>query len=101
MKWIHTTCENQEEARKIAKTLLEEKLVACVQILPDIKSIYLWQGAIEEAAEVGVYFKTIADKADRAMARIEELHSYDCPCIVKINIEDMNPSCREWLNQLK
>jgi periplasmic divalent cation tolerance protein len=83
---VLSTFGDVEEARTIARTLVEERLVACANILPDVESIYRWQGAIETAAEVTVIFKTNIDRYYRLESRLKELHSYELPEIVAIPV---------------
>jgi periplasmic divalent cation tolerance protein len=75
-----------EEARKIARSLVEEKLVACVNIFPRIDSIYRWQGEVEEDSECALIAKTCDDNIDETIRRIKELHSYDVPDIIVLPI---------------
>ena len=79
---IYTTFPEDEEARRIGRALVEERLAACVNILGPCHSIYRWKGEIEEAGEVAAIFKTGADKAEALIARLTALHSYDVPAAV-------------------
>ncbi|MFN3943805.1 MAG: divalent-cation tolerance protein CutA [Allosphingosinicella sp.] len=94
---IYATFGSADEARRIARTLIEEGLAACANILAPCHSIYRWQGAIEEAAEHAAIFKTSAAAAERALARIAELHSYDVPAAVLWPIERALPAYAEWV----
>jgi periplasmic divalent cation tolerance protein len=87
-KLIYCTVENIIEARKIANLLLEEKLVACVNVLPSIESIYRWKGKIETNHETILFIKTVDEKIPYAIQRIHELHSYDVPEIIVLPIVD-------------
>lgn len=80
---IYTPCKNEQEAEKIAEILLTEKLVACANILPS-KSLYFWQGKLNKEQEAILILKTTKDKIKIAEGRIKELHSYELPCILKI-----------------
>ena len=79
---VYATFPSDEEARRIGRTCVEEKLASCVNILGPLRSIYRWQGKIEEAVEVAGLFKTRAELADALIARIAALHSYDVPAAV-------------------
>ena len=92
---IYSTTGSVEEARKIARILVEEKLVACVNIIPKIESIYRWQGNIEEDNECVLLAKTTDKNIDKTIQRIKELHSYDVPDIVAIPITQ---GFQEYLN---
>jgi periplasmic divalent cation tolerance protein len=79
---VYAVFGSDEEARRIGRIAVEERLAACVNIIGPCRSIYRWQGGIEEAEEVAALFKTAADRADALIARIAELHSYDVPAAV-------------------
>jgi len=83
---IYSTTGTIQDAKKIAHTLVEEKLVACVNIIPKIESIYRWQGKIEEEEECVLLAKTTDKNVDNAVRRIKELHSYDVPDIVVLPV---------------
>jgi len=83
---IYSTTSNIQDAEKIARSLIEEKLVACINILPKIVSIYRWQGKIEKDEECVLIAKTTDKNVDNAVRRIKELHSYDVPDIVVLPI---------------
>lgn len=79
---VYTTTSNLGEARHIAKELLKKRLVACVNIIPEIKSVYWWKGKIEEQNECIMLAKTSKSNANKVIKTIKKLHSYDIPCIV-------------------
>lgn len=83
---VYTTIDNIQDARKIAKTLIEEQLVACVNIIPKIESIYRWKGKIEEDSELVLIAKTVDDNIKKTIRRIKELHSYELPDIIVLPI---------------
>ena len=90
---------NEDEARTIGRTVVEERLAACVNIGGRVHSIYHWQGAIEEAGEVAASFKTTADMADALIVRIAELHSYDVPCILAEPVGKLLAAYAEWVEE--
>ena len=94
---VYATFGSDEEARRIARQLIEERLAACANILAPCHSIYRWQGKIEEAPEVPVIFKTRADTAGRLVERLAELHSYDVPAAVVWPIADTPEAYRAWV----
>jgi periplasmic divalent cation tolerance protein len=94
---VYATFPTEEEARRIGRTLVEERLAACANILGPCQSIYRWQGAIEEAQEVAALFKTRADLGDALIARLAELHSYDVPAAVAWPIVQSPAAYREWV----
>jgi periplasmic divalent cation tolerance protein len=81
---VVTTVGDAETAERIARTLLEARLAACVQIVPGLRSIYRWQGAVEDAAEIQVIAKTPPARAAALAAHLREIHPYDLPEIVTI-----------------
>jgi periplasmic divalent cation tolerance protein len=94
---VYITAGSMDEARRIGRALVEERLVACVNLIDGMKSIYWWQGAVEEAAEVVVIAKTRRDLVDRAVATVKSLHSYSVPCVVALPIEAGNPAYLDWI----
>jgi len=96
MKLVMSTAP-EGEAQGIAEALLSERLVACVNFIAGVKSRYWWKGALEEAAETFMLMKTTPELADRAAARLVELHSYDVPEAVVVDIEGGNPAYLKWI----
>jgi len=76
---VLTTCASLEEARSIAHTLVERQLAACVNIVPQIESVYRWQGEVEAAAEWLLVIKTTQDAFERLREALSKLHSYELP----------------------
>lgn len=89
-----------EEAREVAATLLEERLVACANILPAITSLFLWEGKIEGAQEAGALFKTDARLLEQATRRLAQLHSYDTPAIIGWRADAAPEATCAWLGGL-
>ncbi|MEZ5813671.1 MAG: divalent-cation tolerance protein CutA [Alphaproteobacteria bacterium] len=94
---IYCTYPNCEEARQITQILLEERLVACANILPEHESLYWWDGAVERAAEVAVIYKSRAGLFDAVKERVIGLHSYDVPCVVSWSIENGHRAFLQWI----
>lgn len=94
---VYAVFASAEEAERIGRTVVEERLAACVNILGPISSIYRWQGNIETAEEVAAIFKTHHWRSDALMERIAELHSYDVPCIVAWPIEKIVGKYADWV----
>jgi len=94
---VYAVFADAGEAQRIARTIVEEKLAACANIIGPCRSIYRWQGAVEEADEVAAIFKARVDKAGELTARIAALHSYDVPAIVVWPIENAWPAYAEWV----
>ena len=94
---IYAVFANQAEAETIGRTVIEERLAACINILGPCRSIYRWQGAIEESDEVPAILKTSAAQADALIARIATLHSYAIPCIAVWPIDKLLAGYAEWV----
>jgi periplasmic divalent cation tolerance protein len=97
-KLVFTTAASSEEARKLARALLERRLVACVNILPQVHSIYRWQDAIEESEEWLLLIKTTEPALEQVRQTIRELHSYELPECVSIAIEAGSPEYLSWID---
>jgi periplasmic divalent cation tolerance protein len=92
-----TTAGSQEEARKIGQTLVQRRLAACVNIVPQITSIYRWEGKAEEAQEWLLLIKTTVAGFARVQEAIKELHSYDLPECICVPIEEGSSDYINWL----
>ena len=95
---VYAIFASAEEAERIGRAVIEERLAACINILPGVRSIYRWQGAIESADEVAAILKTTKSSADALIARIAALHSYDVPCIVTWPIDKALASYADWID---
>lgn len=98
-KLIYCTTSGITEARSIATQLLEEKLVACVNIIPSVESIYRWKGKIETDREASLFIKTVDEKVKDTIKRINELHSYDVPEIIAFDLIDGLPDYFDFLRK--
>lgn len=96
-RMVLTTAGSEEEARKIAHALVERKLAACVNVVPRIASIYRWEGKIEESREWLLLIKIAGEKFAAVRDAIRELHSYDLPECIAINIEDGSAEYLRWI----
>lgn len=94
---VYITTDDEEEARRIGRALVDERLAACTNALPGMRSCYRWQDRIEEGHECVLIAKTRAPLVDRLVARVRELHSYTVPCVVSLPIEDGNPAFLAWI----
>jgi len=96
---VFLTAANGEEATRLADMLVGAHLAACVQILPEMESVYRWQGKIERSSEVLLIVKTTRAKFDDLEREVRALHSYDTPEIVAVPIITGSAPYLEWLNQ--
>ena len=93
------TAPNEEEAAKISRTIVEESLAACVNIIRSVRSIYRWQGSVEDESEVLMIAKTKRALFDRLKGRIKELHSYEVPEIIGLPVIEGSKQYLDWLSQ--
>ena len=94
---VITNCPDEECANAIALALVEEKLAACVNILPRMQSVYRWQGAVESASEVPLLIKTTADRYPALEAAIQTHHPYDIPEIIALPLSQGLPAYLNWV----
>ena len=94
---VYAIFANVDEAERIGRAAVEARLAACVNIIGPVRSIYRWQGAVEEANEVAAIFKTTHDNAGALMTRIAGMHSYESPCVVTWPIDKVLGNYAEWV----
>jgi len=94
---VFMTASNREEAVKIVRTMLEERLIACGNLVESVSSLFWWKGKIEEEKEVLVIMKSDEKLFKKLSKRVKELHSYDVPEILALPIVDGSPSYLDWL----
>ena len=94
---VFTTLPTADAAAEVAKILVGEKLAACANILPALRSIYRWQGQVQDENEVLVLLKTQRVHYARLTARILELHPYDVPEVLAIPVEQGHAAYLEWI----
>jgi periplasmic divalent cation tolerance protein len=96
---VFMTAANGEEAARLADMLVGSHLAACVQILPEIESVYRWQGKIERQQEILLLAKSTSDKFDELEREVRALHSYETPEIVAVSLTDVSKPYLNWLVQ--
>lgn len=94
---VLTSTADAEEANRIAHTLVEERLVACATMIPSARSIYRWQGEIEDSTETLLLLKTGLDQIAALQSRLHALHSYKTPEFLVLRVESGSPGYLEWL----
>jgi periplasmic divalent cation tolerance protein len=96
---ILSTAGSEDEARKIANALIEQKLGACVNIIPQIESIYRWRGKVESSREWLLLIKTTAEKFAAVRDAIRKLHSYELPECIAIAVDDGSSDYLQWIEE--
>ncbi len=99
MRIVLTTVEDMESARKISTTLLQERLAACISILP-IRSMYWWEDRIEESDELLLIVKTAEERVDELIDRLASIHPYEVPEIAVVPVERAGESYLRWLRDV-
>ena len=94
---VYSTMRDEEEARKIGRTLVELRLVACVNILGRIGSLYWWEGKISEESEALLIAKTKTSLVPAVIEQVKAMHSYSCPCVVALPITAGNGDYLAWI----
>ena len=95
---VFVTCESKDEAEKIAQSVVTSKFAACVNVVPGIRSCYVWEGKLTWSDEVLLLIKTTRGRFDQLQDRIKELHSYSVPEIVAVTIDDAFNKYVDWID---
>lgn len=94
---VYATAPDRETAGRLAAALLEERLVACVNVVPGVVSHYRWEGALQQDDEVLLFCKTRTELGQRVCRRLAELHPYEVPCAVVLPLDAGLPAYLEWV----
>lgn len=97
---VFSTFPDREVATKIAITLIDENLAACVGMQPDYESIYRWEGKVESAKEVLAFIKTTASAYPALETRLKELHPYQVPEILGVPVSQVHPAYAAWVREM-
>ena len=95
--FVYITASDGEEARRLARAVVESRLAACANVFDTMTSVYRWQGAVQEDSEAVVIAKTREDLVPALTEKIKELHSYDCPCIVSLPLTGGSDDFLAWI----
>jgi periplasmic divalent cation tolerance protein len=96
---IYITAKDTTQAKEIARRLVEERLAACANIIEKVSSIYWWRGKIEEDEEAFIIIKTLKDKVPAIVERVKELHTYEVPEIIALEIVEGSENYLRWLRE--
>ncbi len=97
MAFVYITTRDREEAARIARVLLQERLVACVNVLGEVDSYFSWQGHVQNEGEVVCFAKTRETLVPEVTETVQNIHSYSCPCVVALPIAGGNPEFLAWI----
>ncbi len=95
--FVYVTAGDAAEARRIGRAAVEARLAACANVIAGMRSIYWWQGRLEETEEAVLILKTTEERLEALVARVKELHSYDCPCIEALAVMGGHRPFLEWV----
>jgi periplasmic divalent cation tolerance protein len=95
---VYITTSDLDEARRLAQSIVERRLAACANILPQMQSFYWWEGALEESSECVLLFKTRRSLVPALTDAIKAEHSYDCPCVLELPIQGGNRDFLAWID---
>ncbi len=96
---VYVTAGSKEEAFRIGRALVAEKLAACVNVIDQMNSIFEWEGEVQQDTEVIMIAKTAESRVPELIEKIKATHSYDCPCIVCLPVSSGNPDFLEWIGR--
>lgn len=97
--FVYATAGDRAEALRIGRAVVEARLAACANVIDGMRSLYWWQGKLEESGEAVLILKTTDDRLSEVIARVTALHSYDCPCIEALPVVAGNPAFLDWVAQ--
>jgi periplasmic divalent cation tolerance protein len=95
--FCYVTCPDRGQALAIARSLIDERLIACANIFPGMTSLYRWEGEVHEAEEVVLVLKTSMPLVEPVIQRVKVLHSYTCPCVAVLPVTGGNPDYLAWI----
>lgn len=96
-RFVYVTVATRDEALNIGRTVVEERLAACANVIDGMASVYWWQGKVETTTEAVLILKSRAPLIERLTARVKALHSYSVPCVAALPIEAGNPDYLRWI----
>lgn len=96
---VYITTADLDEARHIGRELVSARLAACANIVEGMKSMFWWEDQVQEGSETILIVKTRADLVEDLVAKVNQLHSYDVPCVVALPIAEGNPDFLRWIQE--
>jgi periplasmic divalent cation tolerance protein len=95
--FVYATAGDAAEALRIGRTVVEERLAACANVIDGMRAVYWWQGAVQDAGEAVLILKTTDDRLGALIDRVRDLHSYDCPCVEALPVIAGNQRFLDWV----
>ncbi|HEY8900170.1 MAG TPA: divalent-cation tolerance protein CutA [Chthoniobacterales bacterium] len=99
VRLLVTTFAKEADATSAVRMLIREKLAACGTLFHRARSIYIWDGKLEDTEEIVVWIKTSPTRTEAAAQRLREIHPYDCPEILTLDAQSLNPAYTSWVNE--
>ena len=96
---VYVTTSSENEAKKIAQVVVTARQAACANILGKSTSIYNWEGELKTETETVLLLKTTTEKLDPLIKRLKQIHSYECPCIIALGIQQGNVDFLNWISK--
>lgn len=97
---VLSTFKDKDEARRVSKELIKDKLAACINLIDKVESIYEWEGDVEESSETLAVIKTKTEKFEVLRKKIKELHSYEVPEIVALEVKKGDFDYLDWIDRV-
>jgi len=97
IQFVYTTWPDPEAAHAAGKLLVKSHLAACVNILGEIRSVYMWNGAVQDGREVAMFIKTTADRVAEVVDKVREVHPDECPCVVSLPVVKGYRPFMDWI----
>ena len=98
--WMISTTGSEKEARKIARSLVEERLAACANVIPGVRSFFYWEGRLCQEKEALILIKTMNSKAKKIMDKIKKIHSYEVPEIIFFRVDMGEKNYLKWVEKM-
>lgn len=97
VQWVYMTTDSPEEARRIGEVLVKDRLAACVNMIDNMRSLYVWEGELQDDRETVMIAKTTDACLPKLVETVKRLHSYDCPCIVALPVQGGSHDFIDWV----
>ena len=99
IKFFYITAPNKKEAERIAKKLLDKKLIACANVIGNVNSYFVWKNKVENSKEIIICGKTVSKNQTKIIQIVKSLHSYSVPCVIFFDIKNGNKDFLQWIKQ--